>query len=170
MGTRGSEVAQSCPTLCDPMDCSPPGYTIHGISRQEYWSGVPFPSPGDLPESGIEPWSPALQADYLLSQLPGKNELGGKWLQIQKAEKEAAMKYSIQNGYEKRSSKIDLSRDKGSQDLMIFLIIWNNIKILVKVYNLRGRKGNQKQRKQKLCKKGSQIILYHIMVIMQTSY
>ena len=52
------------------------------------------------------------------------------------------MKYSIQNGYEKRSSKIDLSRNKGSQDLMIFLIIWNNIKILVKVYNLRGRKGN----------------------------
>ena len=82
MGTRGSEVAQSCLTLCDPMDCSPPGYYIHGISRQEYWSGVPFPSPGDLPESGIEPWSPALQADYLLSELPGKNELGGKWLQI----------------------------------------------------------------------------------------
>jgi len=82
MGIRGSEVAQSCPTLCDPMDCSLPGYSIRGTSRQEYWSGVPFPSPGDLPESGIEPWSPALQADYLPSELPGKNELGGKWLQI----------------------------------------------------------------------------------------
>ena len=40
-----SEVAQSCPTLCDPMDCSPPGSSVQGISRQEYWSGLPFPSP-----------------------------------------------------------------------------------------------------------------------------
>ena len=35
---------QSCPTLCDPMDCSLPGSSVHGISRQEYWSGVPLPS------------------------------------------------------------------------------------------------------------------------------
>ena len=40
-----SEVAQSCPTLNDPMDCSPPGSSILGFSRQEYWSGVPLPSP-----------------------------------------------------------------------------------------------------------------------------
>ena len=40
-----SEVAQSCPTLSDPMDCSLPGSSIHGFSRQEYWSGVPLPSP-----------------------------------------------------------------------------------------------------------------------------
>ena len=40
-----SEVTQSCPTLSDPMDCSPPGSSVHGIFRQEYWSGVPFPSP-----------------------------------------------------------------------------------------------------------------------------
>ena len=40
-----SEVAQSCPTLCDLMDCSLPGSSIHGFSRQEYWSGVPLPSP-----------------------------------------------------------------------------------------------------------------------------
>ena len=40
-----SEVAQSRPTLCDPMDCSLPGSSVHGISRQEYWSGVPLPSP-----------------------------------------------------------------------------------------------------------------------------
>ena len=38
-----SEVAQSCPTLSDPMDCSLPGSSVHGIF-QEYWSGVPFPS------------------------------------------------------------------------------------------------------------------------------
>ena len=40
-----SEAAQSCPTLSDPMDCSPPGSSVHGFSRQEYWSGVPLPSP-----------------------------------------------------------------------------------------------------------------------------
>ena len=40
-----------------------------GFSRQEYWSGVPFPSPGDLPNSGIEPRPPALQADTLTSEL-----------------------------------------------------------------------------------------------------
>ena len=42
-----------------------------GFSRQEYWSGVPFPSPGDLPNSGIEPRSPALKADTLPSEPPG---------------------------------------------------------------------------------------------------
>jgi len=40
-----SEVAQSRPTLSDPVDCSLPGYSVHGFSRQEYWSGVPLPSP-----------------------------------------------------------------------------------------------------------------------------
>ena len=43
-----------------------------GFSRQEYWSGLPFPSPGDLPNPGIEPGSPALWADSLTAELPGK--------------------------------------------------------------------------------------------------
>ena len=43
-----------------------------GFPRQEYWSGYPFPSPGDLLDQGIEPGSPALQADSLLSETPGK--------------------------------------------------------------------------------------------------
>ena len=43
-----------------------------GFSRQEFWSGLPFPSPGDLPDPGIEPRSPALQADALPSEPPGK--------------------------------------------------------------------------------------------------
>ena len=45
------------------------------FSRQEYWHGLPFPPPGDLPNPGIEPRSPALQADSLLSEPPGKPEL-----------------------------------------------------------------------------------------------
>ena len=44
-----------------------------GFSRQEYWSGLPFPSPGDLPDPGIEPWSPAFQVDTLTSEPPGKS-------------------------------------------------------------------------------------------------
>ena len=47
--------AQLCPTLCDPMD-----HTVLGILQSEYWSGLPFPSPGDLPNPGTEPRSPAL--------------------------------------------------------------------------------------------------------------
>ena len=46
-----------------------------GFSRQEYWSGVPFPSLGELPDPGIEPRSPALQADALTSEPPGKPSL-----------------------------------------------------------------------------------------------
>ena len=63
-----SEVTQSCLTLCDPIDCSLQASPSMGFSRQEYWSGVPFPSPGDLPGPGIEPGSPALQADALPSE------------------------------------------------------------------------------------------------------
>ena len=48
-------VAQLCPTLCNPMDCSPPGSSFHGILQARIWSGLPFPSPGDLHNPGIEP-------------------------------------------------------------------------------------------------------------------
>ena len=51
-------VVQSCATLCDLMDCSLPGPLFMGFSRQVYWSGLPFPSPGDLPDPGIKPMSP----------------------------------------------------------------------------------------------------------------
>ena len=52
-------VTQSCPTLCDPMDCTASQAPLSmGFSGQEYWSGLPFPSPGDIPDSGIEPASP----------------------------------------------------------------------------------------------------------------
>ena len=62
-------VSQLCLTLCDPMGCSPPGSSVLGILWQEYWSGLPFPPPGDLPNPATEP---ALQADSLLSETPGK--------------------------------------------------------------------------------------------------
>ena len=56
----------------DPMDCSPSDSSIHGISQQKYCSGLPFPSPRDLPKPEIESESPALQADSLLLAPPGK--------------------------------------------------------------------------------------------------
>ena len=100
-----SSVAQSCPTLCDPMNHRPPGLPVHhyvllccavlspwvlskslgphglwptrllcvwGYSRWEYWSGLPCSPPGDLPYPRIKPRSPALQADSLPVDLPGK--------------------------------------------------------------------------------------------------
>ena len=63
-----SIVTQSCPTLCNLTDCSPIVPLSKEFSRQEYWSGLPFPSPGDLPDPGIKPRSLTLQADSLLSE------------------------------------------------------------------------------------------------------
>ena len=70
-----SEVAQSCVTLWDPMDCSPPGSSVQGIfqARILEWGAISFSR--DRPNSGIEPGSPALQADSLLSELPGNPRL-----------------------------------------------------------------------------------------------
>ena len=64
--------AQSCLTVCDPMDCSPPGSLSMEFSKQEYWSELPFPNPGDLPNPGIESRSPTLQTDSLPPEPQGK--------------------------------------------------------------------------------------------------
>ena len=53
-----------------------------GFSRQEYWSGLPFLSPGDLPDPGMEPVSPALEADALTSESPGKPPRILEWVAI----------------------------------------------------------------------------------------
>ena len=53
-----------------PMDCSLLGSSVHGILQAEYWNGLPFPFPGDCPNTGIEPGSQTLQADSLPSELP----------------------------------------------------------------------------------------------------
>ena len=70
---KESEVAQACLTLCSPRDCRLQDSSIHGTFQAiRYWRGLPFPSPGDLPYPGIEPRSPALWADALPSEPPGK--------------------------------------------------------------------------------------------------
>ena len=67
-------LAQSYPTLCNPMDWGPLGSLSMGFFRQEYWSGYTFPSLGDLFKPETEPESPELQADSSLSEPPGKPE------------------------------------------------------------------------------------------------
>ena len=70
------------------------------FSRQEYCSGLPFPSPGDLPDPGIEPGSPTLQADALTSEPPGKPIIQEGWMQLQgflKVEMEAEERESEKN-------------------------------------------------------------------------
>ena len=65
-------VAQSCPTLCDPRTVAHQAPLSMGFSRQESWSGLPCPPPGDLPNPGIEPSSLVLQANSLPSEPLGK--------------------------------------------------------------------------------------------------
>ena len=74
-------VAPSFSTLCNLMDSSPPGSAVMRFSRREYSSGLPLPSPSDLPDPGIEPRSPTFQADCLPSEPPGKPQFSSvQWL------------------------------------------------------------------------------------------
>ena len=68
----GGLVTKSCPTLVTPWTVAHEAPLALGFPRQEYWSGLPLPSPGDLPDPGIELRSPALQADSLPTEHQGK--------------------------------------------------------------------------------------------------
>ena len=72
-------VIQSCPTLCDPMDYSPPGSSVHEISQARILERVAISFSGDLPNPGIEPRSPALQAHSLLTELQGNRQHQAFW-------------------------------------------------------------------------------------------
>ena len=71
----GGLVAKSCPALVTPWTIACQAPLSMGFSRQEYWSGLPFSSSGDLPNSEVKPGSPALQTDGLPSELLGKSVL-----------------------------------------------------------------------------------------------
>ena len=68
-GGCGDLVAKSCPSLVTPWTVAHQAPLPMGFSRQEYWSALPCPPPGDLPDPGIKPGSPALQADSLPSEV-----------------------------------------------------------------------------------------------------
>ena len=90
-----------------------------GFSRQEYWSGLPFPSPGDLPDPGIEPRSPALQADTLTSEPPGKPDTEP----LAKIHEPYSSTMKIKSG---QSAALSLEGDK----FTLFHPIWTHIRIL----------------------------------------
>ena len=72
---KESEVAQSCLTLCNPMDCSLPDFSVHGLFQARILEWVIISFSRDLSDPGIEPGSPALEADALTSEPPGKRPL-----------------------------------------------------------------------------------------------
>ena len=87
---RKDVCAQLCLTLCNPMDCSPQAPLSMEFSRQKYWSGLPCPIPGDLPDPGIEPSSLefleslALAGGFFTTAPPGeaskKKRVGWNWV------------------------------------------------------------------------------------------
>ena len=98
-------VAQSCPdSFATPWTAARQAPLSMGFPRQKYWSGLPFPSPGDLPNPGIEPRSPALQVKSLPSESPGVlvektplpvQETQETWVRSLALEKEMATDSSI---------------------------------------------------------------------------
>ena len=84
---------QPCPILCDPMDRSPPGTSVHGFFRQEHWSGMPCPPPGDFPNPGIEPaslMSPATAGEFFTTSATcggGSLTENHIWFQFKDAQK-----------------------------------------------------------------------------------
>ena len=99
---------KSCSVVSDslrPMDCSPPGPSAHEILQEEHWSGLPFPSPGNPPNPGIEPRSPALQVDAFTSEPPRKldilmaeseEELKNLLMKVKEESEKVGLKLNIQ--------------------------------------------------------------------------
>ena len=85
-------VAKLCPALCDPINSSPPGSSVHGTSQARILDGLPFPPAGDLPDPGTEPKSPAWQADSLpVSHLGSPPDMTHKPLKhLEKESKDSA--------------------------------------------------------------------------------
>ena len=66
-------------SLCNPMDCVPPDSSVHGVFQARIWEWLAIPFSRDLPDLGIEPGSPALRMDSLLSEPPGKPKSYLEW-------------------------------------------------------------------------------------------
>ena len=75
-------VTKSCPTLCDTIDCSPSGSFVHGISQASILEWLPFPAPGNRPDPGIEPASPALAGRFFYHWATREAPHGGGTSQI----------------------------------------------------------------------------------------
>ena len=99
--------AQSCPTLCDSMDCSPPGSSVHEISQARTLEWVAFPTPGDLPRPGMKYRCPALWEESLLLSHQGG---GSRYREIGKSRhKETKPKQPESKDSELGSKRVDRS-------------------------------------------------------------
>ena len=94
---------QLCPTLWDPVNCSPPGSSVHGIvSRQEYWTGLSRPPPGDLPDPGVEPAcleSPALASGFFNSSATQEVPSAGQVIVIMRFPETTHASACLQEGH-----------------------------------------------------------------------
>ena len=99
-----SEVTQSCPTLCGSVRIAYQAPSSMGFSRQEYWSGLQFPSPGDLPNPGIKPGYPSLEADALTSEPPGKIWYLKDWLNRKSLNSYASIWWTLVSCYSEEST------------------------------------------------------------------
>ena len=96
-----SLVPISCLTFWDPMGCSPPGSSVHGFPRQEYWSGLPLPSLGDLPDPRVEPGCPALRAGSLLLSQWGRDICSLTQCFSCSSDPFAALHYTVSSRYDR---------------------------------------------------------------------
>ena len=113
-----------------------------GFSRQEYWSRLPSPSPGDLPDPGIEPWSPTFQADTLTSEPPGK-----PWWKVKEESEKVGLKLNIQKTKIMASSTITSWQIDGETMETVrdcVFVLWNHCRLWLQPWNKRclflGRK------------------------------
>ena len=110
---------QSCPTLFDPMDCSPPGSSVHGILHEEYWSGLPGPPPSDLPHPGSNLcplWLLHWQTGSLPLAPPGKPFIPSTQVQFLGRELRSCFKPPL--------TAVSLRSDGGPQSLLVCLGSW----------------------------------------------
>ena len=96
---KSESVSFSVLSDCDPMECNLLGSSVMGFSRQEYWSGLPFPFPRDLPNPGIEPGSPVSWADFLPSEPPRKPRSFKFQIQLSLSNLETLVSSSIRQGF-----------------------------------------------------------------------
>ena len=104
-GHHHQAVARLCLTLCRPVVCQAP--LSRDSSRQEYWSGLPVPSPGNLPDPGTEPRSLSLQADALPSEPPGEPKVGS-------GEQQTSEGQTVRSLLSSAASKLSLVLSPGS--------------------------------------------------------
>ena len=120
----GGLVAKSCPTLAIPWTGACQAPLSMGFSRQEYWSGLPFPSPGDLPDPGTKPRSPALQADDLPTELCLVQKLINKIPHINKTcdQPNRHRENVLQNSTPIHSKKLSKPRIKGNSCNLMYIL------------------------------------------------